>query len=190
MWRSPFGHRMLRLAAVVGVLLALGLAVVAMPVATALAAPPPTVQATEPAAAGQPESQYPRLERLYRTEQRVLERQEQRLERAGKVAERLEAFIESQKDKGRDVSQLEDALAKFAEAREAAKGDLDTAREILSAHGGFDDHGNVTDPAQARETVREAGKAERSFRQTMRQAYHQLLIAVKQFRHANAPAAD
>ncbi len=189
MWKA-LGRRIPGTVASVGISLALGLAVAAIPVATALAAPAATAQGAEPAATNRQESQHSRLETLYRLELRVLDRQERRLQRAGQVAERLEAFIQRQKDLGRDVSKLEEALAKFVEALESAKGSLATTRDILAAHKGFADDGTVVDAAQARETVHEAGKAERSVRQTMRQAYHHLQIALRQFRHANAPTAD
>jgi len=137
-----------------------------------------------------PVRQYERLERLLKREQNVLVNEQKRLTRAGEIATRVQNYIDNQKAKGKDTSELEAALADFNAAVASAHEDYETAKRILDAKAGFDENGKVVDPAQARETVRAAGKAEREFHQTMRKAVRQLRIAIRQYRHDNRPERE
>jgi len=159
-------------------------AALAIPTATALADP------ITPEARAPVRIQGQLLERLLKREQAVLLREEKRLTQAKELATRIQTYIDNQKAKGKDTSKLEKALAEFREAIASAQKDYDTAKAILEAKAGFDENGKVVDVAQARETVREAGKAEREFHRTIRKAVHQLRIAIRQYRHDNGANAE
>ncbi len=160
-----------------------------MPTTAAFAAP--GVGDGTPPAAGAlatPESRKgERLERLFKREHNVLTREQNRLTRAGQIATRIQNYINNQKANGKDTSALETALANFNTAVATAQSDHDTAKNTLDASACFDSNGAVTDIAQARVTVRTAGKAERQFYLTMRKAIRGLQKAIRDYRHANRP---
>ena len=161
----------------------LAVSTLAIPSARAFA-DPATPEAKPPA------RQYERLEKLLRREQNVLEREQKRLRRAGEIATKVQSYIDNQKAKGKNTSKLEAALADFKAAVASAQEDYNTAKRILDAKAGFDGNGKVVDPAQAKETVRTAGKAEQQFHRTMRKAVHQLRTAIRQYRHDNMPERE
>lgn len=129
---------------------------------------------------------HPLLERLYQWELKILQQQQTRLDKAGTVASRAQAFIDKQKEEGKDVGALQGVLAKFNEALVAAKSQRDSAQGILNAHAGFDNNGKVTDVEQARQTPRTAGKAERDCHRTLAQGLWQLRDAIFEYRTAQA----
>lgn len=129
----------------------------------------------------------PPLERLYAREQALLPKQQQRLEQTATQAQRAADFIAEQQTKGRDTGSLEAALADFNDSRAEAQKFYDQATEILGTHAGFDNAGKLTDKAQAAETVREAGRAQRQFHLTLTQAATRLRAAVRDYVREHRP---
>ena len=158
------------------------LLVVAVALAPIAALAAPAAQAAPTQEAPRAKSAHPFLERLYQRELTVLEREQERLERAGEFVGRLETYIHNQKEKSKDTSSLEVALAKYNEAVATAKSYRDTAQSVLGAHAGFDENGKVTDAAQARQTLLTAGKAERDFHRTLLQGLWQLRDVIAEYR--------
>ncbi len=165
---------------------------VVVPVAPVLAAPPtPGSKPSAPAVAPKPQATRPeqvqgvRLERLFKREQERLEYEQKRLDAAAERATKVQQFIDDQKSKGKDTSGLEAALAAFKDGVATAQGHHETAKGILDTHAGFDANGKVTDLAQARTTVRTAGKAEVQFHRTMVRADLVLLKAIREYRREN-----
>jgi hypothetical protein len=128
-----------------------------------------------------------RLEKIYAREQEWLEMQAERLSHTGEFAAKVQAFIDEQKAKGKDIAALEAALAAYNQQVAEAQDLHNTAAGLLAAHAGFDENGQVTDPEQALQTVREAGQALRDARQTLNRARHDLLKALRDYRRANRP---
>ncbi len=158
-------------------------ALFAYTLAPTLAAPAgadPTPTTTAPASAGsQAQGGGARLERLYGQEQKLLAAQKTRLDTANSVVTRAQDRINTLKGRGIDTSKIEAALSAFKSAVASAQTDYDSAKGLLDAHAGFDGNGNVTDMAQARNTVKSVGEAERQFHQTAREAATDLRQAVR-----------
>ena len=100
-----------------------------------------------------------RLERLYKVEQGVLERQATVLSNAERLISRAENIVQRLKARGLDTSKLEAALKDLKADLAQAQTDHDQAAGILATHAGFDAQGKVTDRQLARQTVVDAGKA-------------------------------
>ncbi|MHB1004269.1 MAG: hypothetical protein ACYC3S_01355 [Chloroflexota bacterium] len=162
-------------------LIALGGATAAFAQSTPTAAAPNAQAQTTPAAKPVDRA----LERAFQAEKNVLARQESRLQKADAAIPKLEARIQGLKAQGRDTTKLEAGLNDFKQAVAAARADHAQAQSALATHAGFDANGKVVDRAQARQTVTQAGKAEREFHQAMRKGSHQLAIAIRQYRQAN-----
>lgn len=126
-----------------------------------------------------------RLGKLFQRERNVLSYEQLRLTLANDAVKAIQDFIAEQKAQGKNTKPLEAGLAAFQTAIASAQSFHDTAKSTLDAKAGFAADGTVTDPAQARETVKTAGKAERDFHRTMRQARLNLHHAFKRYREAN-----
>jgi hypothetical protein len=129
--------------------------------------------AAAPRAGDPPPDSKPRLERAYKEEQQRLAAMEQRFKEAGAFADNVAGMIVKLKEHGVDTARLERALAAFRARMADAHGQWEAAREVLTAHAGFDAEGHVTDMRQARATVAQAHLhlerartlAERAFRE-------------------------
>ena len=154
--------------------------VAAMPASAAYAAP------GTPPAPGQPGAvRNERLEQAYQREQAWLSQQQDNLNKMNSIAERVQQFITTQRDKGKDVSALQAALATFKSQIAAAQASHTTAANVLSAHLGFDANGKVTDAAQARQTLLDARQSLRDAHNVMRQAVLDLHRAIRAWRQAS-----
>ena len=118
-------------------------------------------------------------------EQKTVARGQQRLDKAGEVAARVQSMVDAQKAKGKDTSSVESALADFKTAITSAQSSLDSAKATLDAHAGFDTNGQVTDQALARTTLDTARKALRAATQTVSNAGRALREAIREFRQAS-----
>ena len=136
-----------------------------------------------PAADSTPDSA--RLEKLYQREQRLLEGQANRLERANEIVGRAEERIAELKANGKDTTVLEEALATFEDQLVEAQTAHAAAAEILNTHAGFDAAGKVTDAATAKETVKEAGQSLRETTKILRSAIRDVLRAMREYRRNN-----
>ena len=117
--------------------------------------------------------------------QKWLSVQQTHLEATGQIVSKMQDYIADQQAKGKDTSSLEAALATFQSQIAAAQASHDTAASILSAHAGFDDNGQVTDPDQARQTLISARQSLADAHNILRQAERDLHKAVKDYRDQN-----
>jgi ElaB/YqjD/DUF883 family membrane-anchored ribosome-binding protein len=106
-----------------------------------------------------------------------LDAQQDNLDNARAAADLAEEYIADEQAAGYDTSALEAALADARAKLDEAQGFHDTAAQILEEKAGFDDEGNVVDPQQARDTLKNA-------RQAMQDANQSLLEARRDFRRA------
>lgn len=126
-----------------------------------------------------------RLEKLLRREQNILSYAQLRLTLANSAVKALQDFVADQQGQGKNTSALEEGLASFQAAIASAQSLHDAAKSALDTKAGFSADGTVADFAQARATVRTAGKAERDFHRTMREARTNLWQSFKNYRAAN-----
>ena len=100
------------------------------------------------------------------------------IDHAEATADLADKYIADEQAAGYDTSVLETGLSKLRTKIDEAQDHLNTAARILADHAGFDDDGNVTDPQQARETMKNAreamqdvGKALHDGREEFREAF-------------------
>ena len=155
---------------------ALGLA--AMPFISASAAgehdPTPP-----PAERGQIGSE--RLERVWARQLRIYER----MGRTDELVERAQKLIDRAKANGKDVSAVQAALDAFKAAAKDAQPIYESVKGIITSHQGFDNNGKVTDPEQAKETVKAMHEKFKEIRDAMNGTGKALHEAIKSFREAN-----
>jgi hypothetical protein len=152
-----------------------------MPAGTALASSPTTT----PEAKQQGLHQH--LMNWYQREQKWLSLQEDNLQKTGKVIARLQEFIDSQKEKGKDTSALEAALSTYQAQIDTAKSYHTNAANILAAHEGFDVNGQVTNTESARQTLLDGRQALREAHRIMQKSRNELLRAIADYRKNNHP---
>jgi len=128
------------------------------------------------------------LKLTYQRLQGVEARVQGAIDKAREGADRLENLIDQAKERGRDASALEAALASFRAAMDSAQAKHDQGAAILATHAGFDEQGNVTEIKEAWETVRGAGKEFRDAGKTMASALRALHAAIRDWREANRGA--
>jgi len=96
-----------------------------------------------------------------------------------------QALIDKAKANGKDVSAIQAALDTFSQAVKQARPIYEGTQGIVSAHAGFDQNGNVTDFATARETVRILKDDFKQIQQILNKPRHDLHLAIQNFRTAN-----
>jgi hypothetical protein len=128
------------------------------------------------------------LKLAYQRLQGVEARTQGAIDKARSGADRLGNLIDQAKERGRDASALEGALASFRASMDSAQAKHDQGAAILATHAGFDDQGEVTDIKEARGTVRGAGKEFRDAGKTMASALRALHAAIRDWRKANRGA--
>jgi hypothetical protein len=163
--------------------LIVGLIALAFPL-NSVAAQAPTPQPKDPAAKAE-KTFYPQMEKLFKAEVKQLKEQAQNFKQAGVFTAKIEKFVAKAKENGKDTAALEAALAQFKTKAAEAKKFHDAAAAILKTHAGFDDKGKVTDPALAKDTLKEAGDALRDGRKVAVEAMKVLREAFKAWREAN-----
>ncbi len=133
--------------------------------ALALIVPAGTVNAATPTQtplppqaqpAGQGKATPANLENAYQKELQALKTQDNNLTKVDTILGKVDTFLTNLKNKGRDVDILQTILNLFKQDLASATGFHDKATQILNAHAGFDNYGNVVDQAQALVTVRSA----------------------------------
>ncbi len=124
----------------------------------------------------------------YQRLQNVQSRNQATIDKVLAGADRLEDLIDQARERGRDVTALESALADFRSAMASAQAKHDQGAAILVAHAGFDDQGEVTDLRAAWETVRSAGKEFRDAGATVASALRALHSTIRDWREANREA--
>ena len=146
---------------------------VGMWVAPAAAAPP-----------DEPERDYSRLTYALKWITLRLDAQQDHIDNALAAADLMEEIIADEKVKGNDTSELEAALADARANLAEAQASHDTAAQILDKKAGFDDEGNVVDAQQARDTLKEAGRAMRDAAQILRDTQQDFREALRDYRQS------
>jgi hypothetical protein len=170
----------LKRSALIGLIAALALGAAPM---TGVYAAGPEIPSASP---GQDEAG-DRLERAWAHHLKVYARQGRLLEKADKLIHHVERLLERAEEKGRETAALQAALDVFKRAVNLADTIYREAGEIVAAHAGFDDSGQVTDPEQAAETVKELAAKLQEIRATVGEPGKALHDAIQAFREANRP---
>ena len=154
----------------------LGLAV--MPFASAFAA-----GEKDPTPPPQPVGQISneRLEQVWARQLRIYER----MGRTDELTAKVQKLIDRAKTNGKDVSAVQAALDAFEAAAKEAHPIYESAKGIINSHQGFDGNGKVTDPAQARETVKAMREKFKEIHDIMNGTGKSLREAIRAFRQAN-----
>jgi hypothetical protein len=120
--------------------------------------------------------------------EKVWARQLKMYERMGKIDEfvaKVQQLLDRAIANGKDVSAIQSALDAFVDATKDAKPVYESANGIINSHQGFDANGKVTDPAEAKETVRAMAEKLKEIRAAMAGTGQALREAIKAFREAN-----
>jgi hypothetical protein len=113
-----------------------------------------------------------------------LDAQQDRFDSAQAAVELVKEFIAEEKEAGHDTAELEAALADLEASLREAQGFHDDAAQILAEKAGYDSEGNVIDPQQARDTLKNAGRAMREANQIMREAHQDFREAFREYRQS------
>ena len=145
---------------------------------------PPAAQTTPP---GQKVSQKERLQKRFKQEQKALVAQGKQIDRATALVNRAQKLIDRALAKGWPVEVLQTALEDFKDALTSAAKMHAGASQIVSAHGGFNANGMVTNAGQARQTVFSAAESLLESHQVLSNAFTDLLKEVTSFRKSFRP---
>jgi galactokinase len=162
-----------------------GLSVSGLVLAGVMAAIPATAAYAAPSTPPAQPQRNERLEQAYQREQEWLGTQQDNLNRLISVAGKVQQFITTQQNTGKDVSALQTALATFKSQIATAQASHATAGNVLNTHLGFDANGKVIDAAQARQTLLDARQSLYDAHRVMRQAVLDLHRAIRTWRQAN-----
>jgi hypothetical protein len=127
----------------------------------------------------------PNPARIYKRLQHEVKLQNRNLDKAARAGEKLQKLVDKAKENGKDVADLQAALASYNTQIEKAQGLNEQAAKVIATHNGFDANGKVSDPAAALKTVEDAGKALKDARTTLKEAGADLREAAKAWREAN-----
>jgi hypothetical protein len=153
-----------------GLLIATGLLVL---FGSVFAVPTTAVFAATPTPAS-----YASLTKAYQADQNWFKAQHVNVGRADVVVTQVQALIAAAKSDGVSTSGLEAALNVFQAQLRTAKVSHATANAVLTAHKGFDNAGNVTNPVLAAQTVRDATQALSDAHNVLVQSSNDLLTAL------------
>lgn len=131
-----------------------------------------------------------RLEHIWARQLAAYERQGKLLENANIIIGRVQSLIDKATEKGLDASAVQEALDVFEAALQDARPIHQSANGIVTSHKGFDENGKVTDPEQAKETIKELGQHLRDFRATMDGTGKALKDAIREFWKNNRPPRE
>jgi len=145
--------------------------------------------ANPPATPGKGQSSNDKLQKAWAKEQTVYARIGKILDGANNLVSKIQARLDEAKAKGQDTSSVQSALDAFSSAVKTVQPIREEMQATVQSHAGFDATGNVTDPAQALQTVQDFHSKVESIRQSgLQEAGKALREAVKAFRQANPPA--
>jgi Spy/CpxP family protein refolding chaperone len=131
-----------------------------------------------------------RLERLWARQARMYERTGKAFEDTEDHIARFQEMIDNADEKGLDTAGLQDALDAYEDALTDARPDYEALGELIDAHDGFDDEGNVTDSEQAYATVQEVREQAQALKEAMSDSFKTLREAIKTFREENRSAEE
>ena len=129
-----------------------------------------------------------RLERLWARQVRMFERTGKAFEDTDDHIARFQEMIDKADEKGLDTAGLQDALDAYEDSLNDSRPDYETLSELIDAHKGFDDEGNVTDSEQAYATVQEVREQAQALKEAMGDSFKALREAIKAFREENKPS--
>ena len=130
----------------------------------------------------------PRAELTNEQLEKIWARQLRAYERIGKAedfVERAQSLIDRASQNGKDVSAVQAALDAFQQAVNNTEPMYEGVQSIVDSHAGFDANGKVTDPEQAKVTVRAMGEKLKEIRDVMGGTGMELRDAIQAFRDAN-----
>jgi hypothetical protein len=122
-----------------------------------------------------------RLERVWARQLRIYER----MGRTDDFVAKVQKLIDRAKANGKDVFAVQAALEAFEAAAKDAQPIYESAKGIINSHPGFDSNGKVTDPAQARETVKAMREKFKEIHDALNGTGKVLREAIRAFRQAN-----
>ena len=131
------------------------------------------------------QSNYPRLEYLWASQQARYKIQSDRLASASNLIARAQALIDAANSKGWDTSGVQAALNALSAVIPAVQAAHDPGAAIIASHAGFDANGNVTDRPTAIATVKSMAQVFKNTRAAMNGTWKALHDAVKAFRQAH-----
>jgi len=126
-----------------------------------------------------------RLESIWEHQLAFYERIGEGLARADTFVERVQSLIERAEANGNDVSSVQAALDAFSDALKDVKPIYESAKGLVNSHQGFDSSGNVTDAAEAKETVKAMSAKLKEIKETLGGTGQALRESIKEFREAN-----
>jgi len=126
-----------------------------------------------------------RLEQIWARQLHAYERIGNGFERADAFTAKIQELIDRAKANGKDVTTVQAALDAFEAALKDAHPIYESGKGIVNSHKGFDDAGKVTDPEQARQTVKDMHDKLEEIRDAMNGTGRALKEAIKAFREAN-----
>ena len=121
---------------------------------------------------------YATLTKAYQDDQNWFKAQHVNVGRADTVVAQVQALIAAAKSDGISTGGLEAALDVFQAQLRTAKVSHATADAVLDAHKGFDNNGNVTNPALAAQTVKDAAQSLSDAHRVLVQSSSDLLTAL------------
>jgi len=122
---------------------------------------------------------YVSLTKAYQADQNWFKAQHVNVGRADVVVTQVQALITAAKTDGISTSGLEAALDVFQAQLRTVKVSHATANAVLTAHKGFDNAGNVTNPVLAAQTVKDATQSLSDAHRVLVQSSSDLLTALK-----------
>ncbi len=126
-----------------------------------------------------------RLERVWARQLRLYEKIGKGYDRSDTFAERVQTLIDKAGSNGKDVSAVQSALDAFEKALKDAHPVYESGKGIVNSHQGFDNHGKVTDPEKAKETIKAMGEKLKEIKDAMSGTGKALREAIQAFREVN-----
>ncbi len=128
-----------------------------------------------------------KLEAAFERQQANLDRQLENIQKMSTLTGKAQERIEGLKANGKDVTDLEEALASFENKIGEINASHLVAVELIADHAGFDDNGQVTNPVTAKTTIQNLHDALKTTRRMMGDSSRALREALRTFRAVNAP---
>jgi len=142
-----------------------------------------------PAAAAPPDEERPknlnRARYAYKLALIRLDHQQDEIKDTQAAADLAEEFIADEQAAGLDTSALEAALSGTRVKLDEAQAYHDAAALVLEGGAGFDADGYVTDPEQARQTMREGREAMRDAGRAIREGRREFRDALREYWKSN-----
>ena len=152
--------------------------------------PAGTAFALSPSDTATPPPPHPRVELAWQQEQRVYNRLGNFFDHVDERIARGQELIDKAKANGKDVTAVQAALNTFSDAVKQARPIYNSGNAIISSHAGFDASGNVTDPQQALQTVKNLRDNLKQIHDLIEAPGQALRQAIQAFRQANPPQSS